>query len=224
MTGRIGNDAAPGGRRLDAKPGIPRPGGPRLFAPAAQRNRKPILDVLARVLPGGGLVLEIGSGSGEHALWFAQQLRALEWQPSDPDPACRQSIAAHLSEARCPNLRTPLDLDVTAPSWPVDYAEAIVCINMVHISPWAAAEGLIAGSARTLPLGGVLYLYGPYKRGGAHTAPSNAAFDASLRRRNPAWGLRDVEAVAELGATRDLVLAEIVEMPANNLSLVFART
>ncbi len=197
---------------------------PRIFAPAAQRNREPILDVLARVLPPRGLVLEIASGSGEHAVWFAEYLAGLVWQPSDPDPACRQSIAAHAAAARCANLRAPLELDVTVAPWPVESAEAIVCINMVHIAPWAASEGLMAGAGALLPPGGILYLYGPYRRGGGHTAPSNAAFDAALRRQNREWGLREVEAVAQLAGRRGLELREVVDMPANNLSLVFART
>lgn len=224
MTGRTSNDTAARADRRGASPGVPRPGDSRIFAPAAQRNRQPILDVLARVLPGSGLVLEIASGTGEHAFWFAQHLRSLIWQPSDPDPAARRSIAAHATTVAGSSLRAPLDLDVTEASWPIERAEAIVCINMAHIAPWAATEGLIAGSARTLPPGGILYLYGPYKRGGAHTAPSNAAFDASLRRQNPAWGLRDVEAVTELAAARGLRFSEVVDMPANNLSLVFTCT
>ena len=131
--------------------------------------------MLARVLPGNGLVLEVASGSGEFALWFAQHLRPLAWQPSDPDPACRRSIAAHAAAVPCPSLRAPIDLAATAAIWPIERADAMVCINMAHIAPWAATEGLIAGAARVLPPGGVLYLYGPYRRGGKHTAPSNAA-------------------------------------------------
>ncbi len=211
-----------------SSPPSPSPGpgrdDPRLFAPAAERNRQPILEVLSRVLPDSGLVLEVASGSGEHALWFAAQLSPLVWQPSDPDPACRRSIAAHGTQAGLANLEAPLDLDAGAAIWPIERAEAVVCINMIHISPWLATEGLIAGAARILPPAGVLYLYGPYYRGGHHTAPSNAAFDASLRARNPDWGLRGVEAVAEAAAPQGLVLREVVDMPANNLSLVFTRT
>ena len=195
-------------------------GDARAFSPASQRNRQPILEVLARVLPGSGLVLEVASGSGEHALWFAQHLRPLVWQPSDPDPACRRSIAAHAAGIDCPTLKPPLDLDATAAIWPIERADAIVCINMVHIAPWAATEGLMAGAARCLPPGGLLYLYGPYRRGGEPTAPSNAAFDESLRARNPDWGLREVEAIAESAQAQGLTLGEIVEMPANNLSLI----
>ncbi len=224
MTDRRRIDGTAGATRPQVIPQAARPGDPRAFASASQRNRQPILEVLARVLPGSGLVLEVASGSGEHALWFAQHLRPLAWQPSDPDPACRRSIAAHVAGLHCPTLKPPLDLDVTEAIWPIERADAIVCINMVHIAPWVATEGLIAGAARVLPPGGVLYLYGPYKRGGNHSAPSNAAFDESLRAHNPAWGLRDVEAVAELAGGHGLTLGEIVEMPANNLSLILTRT
>ncbi len=211
--------------RSNDTPGTaPDPSAARLFAPATQRNRQPILDVLSRVLPGSGRVLEVASGSGEHALWFAQHLRPLIWQPSDPDPACRRSIAAHAAHAGLATIEAPLDLDAAAARWPIETADAVVCINMTHIAPWEATEGLVAGAARILPYEGPLYLYGPYKRGGHHTAPSNVAFDASLRGHNPDWGLRNVEDLAELAATQGLVLREVVEMPANNLSLVFERT
>jgi SAM-dependent methyltransferase len=196
----------------------------RQFAPAAERNRRPILDVLSRVLPKSGLVLEVASGSGEHALWFAQALHPLVWQPSDPDPASRRSIAGHAADAGPTTLKAPLDLDAGAADWPIAQADAVVCINLTHIAPWQSTEGLVAGAARILPPGGVLYLYGPYRRGGRHTAPSNAAFDASLRASNPDWGLRDLEAMAELAEAHGLVLSEVVGMPANNLSLVFTRT
>ena len=165
----------------------PEPSAARLFAPATQRNRQPILDVLSRVLPGSGRVLEVASGSGEHALWFAQHLRPLIWQPSDPDPACRRSIAAHAAHAGLATIEAPLDLDAAVARWPIETADAVVCINMTHIAPWEATEGLVAGAARILPSEGPLYLYGPYRRGGHHTAPSNAAFDASLREHNPDW-------------------------------------
>jgi hypothetical protein len=198
----------------------------RLFAPAAQRNRQPILDVLSRVLPARvlqerGLVLEIASGSGEHVRYFAGHLPSVQWQPSDPDPANRRSIDAHA--ASCPNVRPSLDVDVTAEVWPVTAADALVCINMVHIAPWAACEGLFAGAGRLLAPAGVLFLYGPYKRDGRHTAPSNEAFDASLRQRNSAWGVRNLEDVAALGARTGFTLSEAVDMPANNLSLVFLK-
>ncbi len=157
----------------------PRPHDPRIYRPYVARNRDPILDVLRRVLPGQGLVLEVASGSGEHAAYFAAHLPALTWQPSDPDPEALASIAAHRAAAGTPNLLAPLQLDVSAPRWPVERADAMICNNMIHISPWSASEGLMAGAARTLPPGGVLYLYGPYKIDGRHTAPSNAAFDAN---------------------------------------------
>jgi len=193
----------------------------RLYAPATQRNRVPILEVLERVLPPSGTVLEVASGSGEHAVWFAQHLRPLIWQPSDPDPACRRSIAAYAAAAGCATLEPPLDLDVTAAAWPLERAEAIVCINLVHIVPWSAAEGLFAGAGRLLPPAGVLYLYGPFLRADTETAPSNLAFDRDLRARDAAWGLRDVADVTALGEAQGLRLDEVVEMPANNLSLVF---
>jgi SAM-dependent methyltransferase len=192
-----------------------------LTSPSVARNREPILAVLRRVLPAGGIVLEIASGTGEHAMHFAAALPELTWQPTDRDPEARRSIAARRAAAVLPNLLPPLELDAAAPSWPVERADAIVAINMIHIAPWSAAEGLMAGAARLLAPGGILYLYGPYQENGRQTAPSNAAFDASLRARDPEWGVRDVGAVAELAARHGLALAERVAMPANNLSLVF---
>jgi SAM-dependent methyltransferase len=192
-----------------------------LTSPSVARNREPILAVLRRVLPAGGIVLEIASGTGEHAMHFAAALLELTWQPTDRDPEARRSIAARRAAGVLPNLLPPLELDAAAPSWPVERADAIVAINMIHIAPWSAAEGLMAGAARLLAPGGILYLYGPYQENGRHTAPSNAAFDASLRARDPEWGVRDVGAVAELAARHGLALAERVAMPANNLSLVF---
>ena len=160
---------------------------PRLYAPAVARNREPILAVLRRVLPAAGLVLEVASGSGEHAAFFAAALPGVSWQPSDPDPRARASIAAFLDAGAPPNLLPPLALDAAAGGWPIARAMAVVCINMIHVAPWSACEGLIAGAARVLPPGGVLYLYGPYKEEGRHTAPSNEAFDADLRARDPSW-------------------------------------
>lgn len=198
----------------------------RLFYPATERNRGPILAVLERVLPPAGTVLEIASGSGEHAAFLAPRFPGLVWQPSDPEPACLASIAAWAETARTSNLRPPLALDVTAADW--GEAEeipiaAILCINMIHISPWRAAEGLLAGAGRLLPAGAPLYLYGPFMRQGRHTAPSNAAFDQSLRAENPDWGVRNLETVAEAAAAAGLALDQVVEMPANNLSVVFRR-
>lgn len=196
---------------------------PRQFRPHVPRNRDPILDVLRLILPPKGLVLEVASGSGEHAAYFAQNLRALDWQPSDPDQEALASATAHRAEASLPNLLPPLHLDVTAAQWPVGHADAVICCNMIHIAPWAACEGLIAGSARVLPTGGLLYLYGPYKIGGRHTAPTNQAFDERLRAQNPAWGIRDLDDVTALAARFGFALAETVSMPANNLSVIFRR-
>jgi len=193
----------------------------RRHALATLRNRAPILAVLRRVLPPRGLVLEVASGSGEHAAFFAAALPGLVWQPSDPDADARASTAAWCGGL--PNVRPPLALDAAADAWPLDAADAVVCINMVHIAPWDACAGLVRGAARTLSSGGVLYLYGPYRVGGAHTAPSNAAFDADLRARNPAWGVRELDAVLALAARHGLAHAETVPMPANNLSVVLRR-
>lgn len=200
------------------------PADQRIFRPHVARNRDPILDVLQRVLPPRGLVLEIASGSGEHAAYFAKALPALTWQPSDPDAEALASIAAHRDVSDAPNLLPPLQLDVTSPSWPIARADAVICCNMIHIAPWAACEGLIAGAARVLPAGGVLFLYGPYMVGGRHTAPSNAAFDADLRARNSTWGIRDLDVVTALAERHGLVRAETVEMPANNLSVIFRQS
>lgn len=193
-------------------------------APAVARNREPILDVLRQWLPRPGLVLELASGTGEHAVWFSRALSEVTWQPTDMDAEALASIAAWRERADLPNLAAPLRLDATAPqTWPVRRADAVVAINMIHISPWAATEGLIAGAAQILPAGGVLYLYGPYREHGAHTAPSNAAFDADLQARNPDWGVRDLDEVAALAARHGFILAARVAMPANNLSVVFRK-
>lgn len=193
-------------------------------SPSTARNRDPILQVLRARLPATGLVLEIASGAGEHAVHMARALPDLEWRPTDPDPAALESIAAWRAAAGLPNLLEPLRLDASAPdSWPVKRADAMVCINMIHISPWPASEGLMAGAGRVLPQGGRLFTYGPYRQAGVVTAPSNEAFDASLKARDPAWGLRQAEDVAALAASHGLGLAERIEMPANNLVLVFER-
>src|SRR5262245_50914829 len=194
-----------------------------LFSPASARNRDPILAVLRRVLPERGVVLEIASGSGEHAVHFAAALPGLTWQPSDPDPQARDSVAAYRAAAQLPNLLPPLALDAASPTWPVTQADAMVSINMIHIAPWAAAEGLMAGAGRLLPAGGVLFLYGPFREHGRHTAPSNAAFDESLRARNREWGVRDLDEVAALANRHGFALEERIAMPANNLSVVFRR-
>ena len=191
----------------------------KAHAPATARNRDAILALLRNVLPASGLVLEIASGTGEHVRYFAEMLPGLEWQPSDPESQALASIAAWTEGD--PNIRTPLPLDAAAADWPVARADAILCINMVHISPWAATDGLFAGASRLLNAGAPLFLYGPYRRAGVPTAPSNEAFDASLKARNREWGLRRLEDVADLAAGHRFRLDRVVEMPANNLSLVF---
>ena len=192
-------------------------------APAAARNRQPILDVLQARLPREGLVLEVASGTGEHIVHYAAARPELTFQPSDPDVDARASVDDWVRTLGLGNVRPALEIDVTGESWPVERADAVLCCNMIHIAPWEAAIGLVTGAARLLPPGGLLFLYGPYRRGGRHTAPSNEAFDADLRRRNPAWGVRDLETVVDLAAAQGFSAPEIVEMPANNLSLLFNR-
>jgi SAM-dependent methyltransferase len=196
---------------------------PRQYHAHVARNRQPILDVLARVLPPAGLVLEIASGSGEHAVFLAQNLPSLTWQPTDTDDGALASIAAHRAAARLPNLLQPLRLDATAERWPIDYAAALVCNNMIHIAPWRVSEGLMAGAGRILQPGGILYLYGPYRIDGRHTATSNQDFDAWLKAQNPDWGIRDLAEVTALARHHRLDLSERVAMPANNLSVIFRR-
>ena len=196
-------------------------------APAAQRNREPIANVLAGILPSDGNVLEIASGTGEHAVWFAARFPGITWWPSDPDWGMRESIAAWAADLGIQNFRQPTSIDVTDSRWIQEIAcenlVAIVNINMIHVAPWAACEGLLAGAARLLNSGGVLYLYGPFRRGGEHTSSSNAEFDASLRARNPIWGVRDLDDVALCAETNGFTLEEMVSMPANNFSIVFRR-
>jgi SAM-dependent methyltransferase len=192
-------------------------------APATERNRDPIAAVLREVLPARGLVFEVASGTGQHAFYFARLFPGLEWQPSDPDPDALTSIEAWTADGGAENLREPLELDA-AGTWPIDHADAVLCINMVHISPWAATLGLLAGAARLLPPGGPLILYGPYRRGEVDTAESNEAFDRSLKARNPDWGLRDLKEVAAAAKAERLVLERVVEMPANNLTVVFRKS
>lgn len=192
-------------------------------APAVARNREPILEVLRGLFPKPAVVLEIASGTGEHALWFSRHLPGLTWQPTDRDDDALASIAAWRATCDLPNLLAPLPLDVSkADSWPVGRADAVVAINMIHIAPWRATEGLLAGAARVLPLGGLLFLYGPF-RDGAAIAPSNAAFDADLKARNPEWGVRDRAAVTSLACRHEFQLVDTISMPANNLSLVFQK-
>jgi len=197
----------------------------RLSSPSAQRNRGPILEVLRRVLPASGRVLEIASGSGEHAVFFARALPKLTWQPSDPYPAALESIRAWIAHEKLANVLDPLVLDVARARWAysLDSVDAVLCINMIHIAPWEACLGLFYGCEELLPPGGPLVLYGPFMRGGAHTAPSNAAFDASLRREDPRWGVRDLDGVVREAQWRGFDLEEVVEMPANNLTAVFRK-
>ena len=193
------------------------------YSAAANRNKKPILAVLGRVLPKHGLVLEIASGSGQHVLHFAAALPGLRWQPSDANPELLSLLMESVASAGLENVKRPLLLDVTQTTLPVRTVNAIVCINMIHVSPWNATLALFDGAERLLSSGDVLYLYGPFRRGYQHTAPSNKAFDASLQRRDPAWGIRDMEKVAIKAQAVGFALAEVVPMPANNFSLVFRK-
>lgn len=197
--------------------------GARRSAPAALRNREPIADVLREWLPSSGLILEIASGSGEHVIHFAERFPALEWQPSDIHPNALGSIAAWRVEAGLANIRPPLPIDAASPEWPIERAEAVLSINMVHISPWTSALGLLAGAARVLPAGGPLILYGPWLEGSAPPVQSNLDFDSDLKRRNPQWGLRKVEDFAAVGRERGFSLIETRPMPANNLMLLLRR-
>lgn len=194
-------------------------------APATSRNREPILAVLRDVLPRAGVVLEVAAGSGEHAVFFAAQLPDLAWQPTDPDPENLASIAAHREEASLASLRAPLRVDVTEPGWARDHrADAVVCINMIHIAPWEACLGLLAGARDLLAAGSPLFLYGPYRFEGAFYAASNAEFDASLRARDPRWGVRDLDEVTRAAEAAGFVRESVVAMPANNHSIVFRRS
>lgn len=202
------------------------PSDPRLYAPSAARNREPIWDVLGQHLPARGLVLEIASGSGEHITHFAKASAAnadLVFQPTDPDADARASIDAWVADLELANVQPALELDASSPDWDIAKANVVVCINMIHISPWPATTGLIEGAARLLPADGLLFLYGPYRRDGRHTSPGNEAFDQDLRQRNPAWGVRDLEAVAALAASAGFGPTRIELMPANNLSVMFRR-
>ncbi len=197
----------------------------RQFAPATLRNRLVILEILLRVLPPEGTILEIASGTGEHAVFFAPQLWPRQWIPSDANPAAIASIRAWQRQEPAENLAEPVLVDVTEPDWERQFLgqriQAIVNINMIHISPWSACLGLMAGASRVLPKGGILCLYGPFKRHGQHTAPSNAEFDASLRSQNPDWGVRDLEAVVATAQEHSLLLHDVFPMPANNLLVVW---
>jgi hypothetical protein len=209
----------------------------RQYAPATERNREPILEVLLQVLPPTDTVLEVSSGTGEHAVFFAPRLGERKWIPSDPNPVARASIAAWRKHYPADNLYPPLALDARDPVWVVEQNElpqplmdidfkrnpivAIVNINMIHIAPESACLGLMAGARRILPTGGILYLYGPFKQGGRHTAPSNAAFDQSLQAQNSEWGIRDLDEVVAVAQAEHLSLVKTVAMPANNLSVIF---
>ncbi|MES1198714.1 MAG: DUF938 domain-containing protein [Pseudomonadota bacterium] len=197
---------------------------PRRFAPAAARNREPILEVLRRVLPARGKVLEIGCGSGEHAVFFARAMPSLAWFPSDPDTDARVSTAAWIGHEALTNVAPPVAIDVRDDEWGVENEapfDAIISLNMVHIAPWACALGLIQGAARLSAPGAILFLYGPFKMDGRHTSPSNEAFDTSLKARNAEWGVRDMEEIKRVAEAAGFVLDEIASMPANNFSLVF---
>jgi Protein of unknown function (DUF938) len=205
----------------------------RRYAPATERNREPILAVLSQVLPATGTIFEISSGTGEHAVFMAPQLVPRYWLPSDPNPDARASIAAWQRFAPCDNIYPPIDLDASSSEWLVESGTlsncnlqqhpitAIVNINMIHIAPKSAYLGLFAGANRILPIGGILYLYGPFKQGGVHTAPSNVAFDESLRSQNPEWGIRGLEEIIAVAQSHNLALQKVYPMPANNLSVVF---
>jgi SAM-dependent methyltransferase len=195
----------------------------RRFAPATARNRDPILEVLGLMLPESGIVLELASGTGEHVVHFARARPGLVWQPSDPSPEARESIAAWVAAEGLPNVLAPLALDAAAADWPLEHIDAAVCINMLHISPWAATEGLMRGVGERLASGGLLYIYGPFRRADASTAPSNEAFDADLKGRDARWGLRRLEDVRAEAEANGLGFEAFVEMPANNLSLIFRK-
>jgi hypothetical protein len=195
----------------------------KLCAPAAQRNREPIAAVLAEWLPPAGVVLELASGSGEYAVHFAGAFPHLDWQPSDWDPQAVSSIEAWRADSGLTNLREPVILDATATAWPIERGEAVLNINMVHISPWDASLGLLGGAARVLATGGALILYGPWLVDGMETAPSNLAFDADLKARDPRWGLRRVSDFADAAAERGFALEDQRAMPANNRMLLFRR-
>jgi len=196
----------------------------RWFLAAAERNKGPILDVLARVLPRRGVVLEIASGTGQHIIHFAKALPELTWQPSDPDAELCKSIALRVRAEQLANVHPPIDLDVTRTPWPLRTSmDAVVCINMIHVAPWSATLALFEGAKGLLATGQVLFLYGAYRRFGGHTSESDAQFDAQLRAHDTEWGLRDLETVSDVAARAGFGLAETGEMPANNLSLIFKR-
>jgi hypothetical protein len=199
----------------------------RQYAPATQRNREPILEVLLQILPAKGNILEVASGTGEHGIFFASHLYPRQWIPSDPNPMLRESINAWRDRTPVDNLQPPLAINAEDSVWSIEAKNieiaAIVNINMIHIAPWSACLGLMAGANRLLSAGGILYLYGPFKQNGKHTAPSNVTFDESLRAQNSQWGVRNLEDVIEVAKANNLSLLEIIPMPANNLSVVWQR-
>jgi Protein of unknown function (DUF938) len=197
--------------------------GGRLVSPSAERNKSPIAEVLKRVLPGHGVVLEVSSGTGQHVVHFAREMPHLTWQPSERDEASLQSITHWVAAEALPNIRAPLRLDVADQPWLVGSAVAVVCLNMIHIAPWSAAEALIRGAEAAVSQGGILFLYGPYRRNGQHTSPSNAVFDEQLRSQDPEWGVRNLEDVARCAKAHGFGEPETHEMPANNLSVVLRR-
>jgi hypothetical protein len=199
-----------------------RPDG-RLVSPSAERNKGPIAEVLGKSLPPECMVVEIGSGTGQHVVHFARAMPNLTWQPTERDADCLRSISGWLCVDALPNVRPPLRLDVHEALWPVASADAIICINMVHIAPWTATQALMRGAGSTLRAAGLLYLYGPYSKGGRHTSASNRAFDAQLRAADPLWGVRDLDEMTKAAAACDLTLLWTCEMPANNLSVVFRK-
>ncbi|HEY1783790.1 MAG TPA: DUF938 domain-containing protein [Roseiarcus sp.] len=195
----------------------------RLVSPSAERNKGPIAEILMRVLPAQGEVLEVSSGTGQHVLHFAEVLPHIRWLPTERDADALKSIAGWLGQATPPNVSAPLRLDVYDASWPAHDVAAVVCINMIHIAPPSAAEALLRGASAVIAPGGILFLYGPYRRQGQHTSPGNEAFDGQLKARNPEWGVRYLEDVVDLASAAGLELDEIHDMPANNLAVVFRK-
>jgi Protein of unknown function (DUF938) len=195
----------------------------RLYAPATERNRKAILSVLKSILPMQGKVLEIASGTGEHITFWAPYFPNITWQPSDPDPMHLASIEGWIAQLPAANILPPIQIDVTNQTWSIDSVEVILCVNMIHIAPWEACLGILQGAQSLLSKGGLLYLYGPFKQQGKHTAPSNEAFDLSLRAQDPSWGVRDLEAVIDSAQKHDLHVQQVIPMPDNNLSVVFCK-
>jgi SAM-dependent methyltransferase len=196
----------------------------RLASPSAERNSGPIAGVLSRVLPRSGLVLEVGSGTGQHAVHFARVMPHLKWQPTEQDENCLRSISAWAAVELQANMRQPLYLDITDAQWPIEVADAVICINMIHIAPWSTTQALLRGASRILPPGKFLCLYGPFRVAGKHTSPSNRAFDGQLRAMNSEWGVRNLDAVAKEARAYNIELAQIFEMPANNLIAIFRKS